>query len=125
MPQGWPGDDAMIEQYLGKKRIELAKPLVSGIRELGAKAESVVREGDDVEDDLMALATARTGWKESFNLARLLLEHRVDQLLVAVTFTGKGSGEHKPLQREEDRPAALHIEDGVYEASQAWLAERH
>ncbi len=56
-PKGWPGDDAVIEQYLGNKRIEIARPLTEAIRASGAEAESVVREGDDVENDIMELAT--------------------------------------------------------------------
>ncbi|MCL1595513.1 MAG: universal stress protein [Actinomycetia bacterium] len=56
-PKGWPGDDAVIEQYLGNKRIEIARPLTETIRATGAKAESIVREGDDVESDIMELAT--------------------------------------------------------------------
>lgn len=57
MPKDWPGDDSVIDQYLGNKRVELARPVVLGIREIGGKAESIVREGDDIEDDLMALAS--------------------------------------------------------------------
>ncbi len=55
-PRGWPGDDAVIEQYLGNKRVELCKPIVDAIRERGATAESIVREGDDPADDIIALA---------------------------------------------------------------------
>jgi nucleotide-binding universal stress UspA family protein len=55
-PRGWPGDDAMIDQYLGDKRIERCRPIVTAIRDAGATAESVVREGDDTATDLIALA---------------------------------------------------------------------
>jgi len=55
MPRSWPGDDAVIEQYLGNKRVENARPVAQAIRDLGGEAESVVREGDDVEDEIMAL----------------------------------------------------------------------
>ena len=53
MPRSWPGDDAVIEQYLGNKRIENARPIVQAIRDLGGEAESMVLEGDDVEDEIM------------------------------------------------------------------------
>lgn len=55
-PRGWPGDDAVIEQYLGNKRIELCKPIVEAITERGGTAESTVREGEDPADDIIALA---------------------------------------------------------------------
>lgn len=55
MPRSWPGDDAVIEQYLGNKRVENARPVVLAIRELGGKSESIVREGDDIEDEILAL----------------------------------------------------------------------
>ena len=54
-PRSWPGDDAVIEQYLGNKRVENARPVVQAIRDLGGKAEAIVREGDDVEDEIMAM----------------------------------------------------------------------
>jgi nucleotide-binding universal stress UspA family protein len=47
----------MIDQYLGNKRVELARPVALGIRERGGAAESIVRESHDVEDDIMAMAT--------------------------------------------------------------------
>lgn len=56
-PQGWPGDDAVIEQYLGNKRVQIAKPVVEAIQAAGGSATSIVREGDDVEQDIMDLAT--------------------------------------------------------------------
>jgi universal stress protein G len=46
----------VIEQYLGNKRVENARPVVLAIREVGGKAESIVREGDDVEDEILALS---------------------------------------------------------------------
>ena len=55
-PQGWPGDDAVIAQYLGDKRIEFCRPIVEAVREAGGKAESMVKEGDDVADDVLAAA---------------------------------------------------------------------
>jgi nucleotide-binding universal stress UspA family protein len=56
-PRGWPGDDAIIDQYLGDKRIERCRPIVTAIREAGGIAESVVREGDDTAGDIIALST--------------------------------------------------------------------
>ncbi len=55
-PRSWPGDDAVIDQYLGDKRIEVCRPIVTAIREAGGEAESVVREGDDPAADILALA---------------------------------------------------------------------
>lgn len=54
-PRSWPGDDAIVARYLGDKRIERCRPIVTAIREGGGTAESIVREGDDVADDLIAL----------------------------------------------------------------------
>jgi nucleotide-binding universal stress UspA family protein len=56
-PLGWPGDDAVIAQYLGDKRIERCRPVVEAIRAAGGTAESTVKEGDDVEDEILAAAT--------------------------------------------------------------------
>lgn len=56
-PHGWPGDDAVIAQYLGDKRIEFCRPIVEAIRAGGGSAESTVKEGDDVADDVLATAT--------------------------------------------------------------------
>jgi nucleotide-binding universal stress UspA family protein len=53
--RSWPGDDAVIEQYLGNKRVENARPIVQAIRDLDGNAESMVLEGDDVEDEIMDL----------------------------------------------------------------------
>jgi len=55
-PQSWPGDDAVIEQYLGNKRVQIADPALEAIRATGVAATSIVREGDDVEADIMDLA---------------------------------------------------------------------
>ena len=54
-PRGWPGDDAVIEQYLGNKRVENARPIAQAIRDLGGEADSMVLEGDDVEDEILDL----------------------------------------------------------------------
>ncbi len=54
-PRGWPGDDAVIERYLGDKRIDRCRPIVTAVREAGGTAESVVREGDDAATDVIAL----------------------------------------------------------------------
>jgi nucleotide-binding universal stress UspA family protein len=55
-PRSWPGDDAIVAQYLGDKRIERCRPIVEAIRSTGGTAESMVREGDDVAADIVALA---------------------------------------------------------------------
>lgn len=55
-PRGWPGDDAVVDQYLGDKRIERCRPIVTLIRDAGGVAESVVKEGDDTASDIVALA---------------------------------------------------------------------
>jgi nucleotide-binding universal stress UspA family protein len=55
-PRGWPGDDAVIDQYLGDKRIERWRPIVTIIRDAGGTAESIVREGDDTAGDIIDLA---------------------------------------------------------------------
>lgn len=54
--RSYPGDDAVVEQYLGNKRISICRPVVEAIRAAGATAESSVREGDDVEDEIIAVA---------------------------------------------------------------------
>ncbi|MGI9667897.1 MAG: universal stress protein [Acidimicrobiia bacterium] len=56
LERGFPGDDALVEQYLGDKRIERCRPVAEAIRAMGGSAESVVREGDEVEDIIMATA---------------------------------------------------------------------
>lgn len=53
--RSWPGDDAVVDQYLGNKRIENARPVVQAIREAGGEAESMVLEGEDVEDAILDL----------------------------------------------------------------------
>ena len=55
MSRSFPGDDAVIEQYLGNKRIENARPIVQAIRDAGGKAESTVLEGDDIEEEILDL----------------------------------------------------------------------
>lgn len=55
MPRSWPGDDAVIEQYLGNKRVENARPIAEAIRESGGTSESVALEGEDVEEEIMRL----------------------------------------------------------------------
>jgi len=56
-PQGWPGDDAVVAQYLGDKRIERCRPIVEAIRAAGGTAESTVKEGDDAEAEIVSMAT--------------------------------------------------------------------
>jgi nucleotide-binding universal stress UspA family protein len=56
-PRSWPGDDAVVAQYLGDKRVAFCRPIVEAIRAGGGTAESIVREGDDPADDIIALAS--------------------------------------------------------------------
>jgi nucleotide-binding universal stress UspA family protein len=44
-PRSWPGDDAIIEQYLDSKRQDICEPLVKSLQETGVTASSMVVEG--------------------------------------------------------------------------------
>jgi nucleotide-binding universal stress UspA family protein len=54
--KSFPGDDAVIDQYLGNKRVELCKPVVDAIRSLGGSAKSDVREGHEIAAGVMEVA---------------------------------------------------------------------
>ena len=56
LEKGWPGEDALIGQDLGDKRIERCGPVVEAIRAAGGTADSKVAEGEDVEQDIMDMA---------------------------------------------------------------------
>lgn len=56
LERSWPGEDAIVDRYLGDKRIEHCRPVVEAIRMRGGEASSIVRESDDVEETLLALA---------------------------------------------------------------------
>ena len=56
MERSYPGDDALVDQYLGDKRVELCRPIAEAIRAQGGTAESLAREGEEIEDDIMDLA---------------------------------------------------------------------
>lgn len=56
LEKGWPGDDALIERYLGDKRVQICKPVVDAIRLRGGDASSTVEESDEVEETVMRLA---------------------------------------------------------------------
>jgi nucleotide-binding universal stress UspA family protein len=58
LSRSFPGDDAIIDQYLGNKRVELCKPIVEAIRSLGGTANSAVREGHEISAEIMSLAAA-------------------------------------------------------------------
>lgn len=45
-PVGWPGDDAMVNRYLGDKLSERCGPLAAALGELGIAAETTVIEGE-------------------------------------------------------------------------------
>jgi nucleotide-binding universal stress UspA family protein len=55
LERSWPGEDAIIERYLGDKRVEYCKPVVEAIRLRGGEASSIVRENDEVEEALIDL----------------------------------------------------------------------
>ena len=56
LSRSFPGDDAIIDQYLGNKRVELCKPIVEAIRALGGTGRSEVREGHEISASIMQLA---------------------------------------------------------------------
>ena len=56
MQRSFPGDDAVIEQYLGNKRVEHCKPIAEAIRDLGGAAESTSREGTEISKEIMNIA---------------------------------------------------------------------
>jgi nucleotide-binding universal stress UspA family protein len=58
LARSFPGDDAIVEQYLGNKRIELCKPIVNAIRALGGTAISNVEEGHEISASIMQVAAA-------------------------------------------------------------------
>lgn len=56
MERSFPGDDAVVDQYLGNKRVEYCRPIALAIREIGGEAESIAREGSEISRQIMALA---------------------------------------------------------------------
>ena len=44
-PRSWPGDDAIIDQYLDNKRVDICEPLVATLQETGVATASIVVEG--------------------------------------------------------------------------------
>jgi nucleotide-binding universal stress UspA family protein len=44
-PRSWPGDDAVIEQYLADKENERCGPVLAALEAVGVRAESKVVEG--------------------------------------------------------------------------------
>jgi len=56
MQRSFPGDDAVVEQYLGNKRVEYCRPVAVAIRELGGSAESTAVEGTEISKHIMAIA---------------------------------------------------------------------
>lgn len=47
-PTGWPGDDALVERYLGDKLQQNAAPLVRSLEERGIEADARVIESENV-----------------------------------------------------------------------------
>ncbi len=70
-PRSWPGDDAIIEQYLANKEQELCAPVIAALTANGVKAESLVIEGPaakgiletaaDLEVDLIVVGSHGAG----------------------------------------------------------------
>jgi len=56
MRRGYPGDDAVVDQYLGNKRVDACRPVREAIRALGGKADSQAREGTDITAGIMEMA---------------------------------------------------------------------
>ena len=56
MEKGFPGDDSLVYRYLDDKREEICRPIANRIAELGGQAEVHVKEGDDIDDDILAMA---------------------------------------------------------------------
>jgi nucleotide-binding universal stress UspA family protein len=55
-PRSWPGDDAIIDQYLDSKKHDICEPLVAALQQTGVSAKSMVVEGPA---DKGILGTAR------------------------------------------------------------------
>ena len=70
-PRSWPGDDAIIEQYLANKEQEICAPLVAALEANGVSARSKVVEGPaakgilktaaDLEVDLIVVGSHGAG----------------------------------------------------------------
>jgi nucleotide-binding universal stress UspA family protein len=70
-PRSWPGDDAMIEQYLTRKKDEICRPLANEMRAAGIDVTSEVVEGrpaqgilaaaTDLEADLIVIGSHGAG----------------------------------------------------------------
>jgi nucleotide-binding universal stress UspA family protein len=54
--KSYPGDDAVVDQYLGNKRVENCGPVTDAIRALGGAAESTSREGHEIAAGIMEVA---------------------------------------------------------------------
>ncbi len=57
MRKSYPGDDAVVEQYLGNKRVEVCGPVTDAIRGLGGAAESKSEEGHEIAAGIMEMAS--------------------------------------------------------------------
>jgi nucleotide-binding universal stress UspA family protein len=56
-PRSWPGDDAMIEQYLTRKKDEICRPLEKEMRAAGIDVTSEVAEGRPAQGILAAASS--------------------------------------------------------------------
>ncbi len=54
--RGFPGDDALVDQYIANKRDEACLPVTDAVRSLGGTAEPTAVEGTDVTAAIMELA---------------------------------------------------------------------
>lgn len=45
-PPGWPGDDAILDRYLGDKRVQCVEPIVEAVTVRGVAAEGMALEGE-------------------------------------------------------------------------------
>ncbi|MDJ0924344.1 MAG: universal stress protein [Acidimicrobiia bacterium] len=73
-PRSWPGDDAIIEQYLDSKRQDICEPVVAVLENAGVNASSKVVEGSadkgilsiaaELDVDLIIIGSHGTGFFE-------------------------------------------------------------
>ena len=73
-PRSWPGDDAIIDQYLDNKRFDICEPLVTSLQKTGVDASSMVVEGsadkgilstaEDLDVDVIVIGPRGMGFFE-------------------------------------------------------------
>lgn len=92
-PTGWPGDDAIIERYLGDKRVERCKPITDALKAHGIDASSEVIEGT--------------------NAAKVILEHIESDSPGAVILGTHGQGLFEGLLGSTSTRVARHADCAV------------